>query len=250
MPAGISQSSRDRDLFELAVGYLLVLVGVWTPPPYQTLFFWMGITWVVLVTVLAAPDRRSLGLRLLGLRRSLWIVPVAGAIAAAAALFGWRAHTLHVPLAGPPPQMRAWGYILWAFAQQFILQDYFLTRLLRILPSKSAAVVVAATLFAVAHLPNPLLTAATLFWGAIACTLFLRYRDLYSLGFAHAILGLCIAFAVPNTVHHQMRVGLGYLHWHPRTPPIQRSQSNQMVSTSEWVIAEANSRYCARHALP
>jgi len=70
------------------------------------------------------------------------------------------------------------GYLLWAFEQQFILQDYLLLRLLRILPNESTAVLTAAVLFSTAHLPSPLLTVATLGWGIVACTLFLRYRNL------------------------------------------------------------------------
>jgi hypothetical protein len=52
------------------------------------------------------------------------------------------------------------GYLLWAFEQQFILQDYFLLRLLRILPNQSVAMIAAAVLFSTAHLPSPVLTAA------------------------------------------------------------------------------------------
>jgi hypothetical protein len=103
--------------------------------------------------------------------------------------------------------------MIWAVLQQFVLQDFFLLRLLRLLPSRSAAVVTAAVLFSIAHIPNPLLTIATLAWGTAACFLFLKYRNLYVLGIAHGILGLCIAISVPNAVHHHMRVGLGYLRY-------------------------------------
>ena len=72
-----------------------------------------------------------------------------------------------------------------------------------------------------AHLPNPLLTVAALFWGIASCALFLRYHDLYSLAVAHAILGLCILVTIPDSVHHQMRVGLGYLQYHAATHSAQ-----------------------------
>jgi len=105
------------------------------------------------------------------------------------------------------------GYLLWAFEQQFILQDYFLLRLLRILPNQSAAMIAAAVLFSTAHLPSPVLVAATLAWGIVSCTLFLRYRNLYALGCVHGVLGLCVAVSVPDAVTHHMMVGLGYLHY-------------------------------------
>jgi len=44
------------------------------------------------------------------------------------------------------------GYLLCAFEQQFILQDYFLFRMLRILPTQSAAVIAAAVRFTQAGL--------------------------------------------------------------------------------------------------
>ena len=69
----------------------------------------------------------------------------------------------------------------------------------------------AACLFSAAHLPNPLLTPVTLLWGFAACLLFLRYRNLYPLALAHAILGIAIAITIPGPVDHNMRVGLGYL---------------------------------------
>ena len=50
----------------------------------------------------------------------------------------------------------------------------------------------------------------------------MHYRSLYSLGTVHAVLGMCIAFTVPNAVHHHMRVGLGYIRYHrdyPVRPP-------------------------------
>jgi len=105
------------------------------------------------------------------------------------------------------------GYLLWAFEQQFILQNYFLPRLLRILPTQFAAVIAAAVLFSTAHLPNLVLAVATLVWGIVSCTLFLSHRNLYALGLVHSMLGLCVAISVPDAVTHHMMVGLGYLHY-------------------------------------
>ena len=158
--------------------------------------------------------RQPLGLRLSGLRSSLWIT--AGGLLFAGLLVGiaLELHTLH-PLHGAGSlELHIAGYLLWAFEQQFILQDYFLLRLLRILPSESAATITAAVLFSTAHLPSPVLTAATLAWGIVSCALFLRYRNLYALGLVHGILGLCVAISVPNAITHHMTVGLGYLHYH------------------------------------
>ncbi len=58
----------------------------------------------------------------------------------------------------------------------------------------------------------------TLIWGLIACFVFLRYRNLYTLAITHAILGICLAISVPGPVIRNMRVGLGYLTY-PRHHP-------------------------------
>ena len=82
-----------------------------------------------------------------------------------------REHTLH-RLHGPTPLLsHVWGYLIWAVTQQFLLQIYFLLRLQRMLPGSVAPVVAAAGLFALAHLPNPVLTPVTLVWGIAACLL-------------------------------------------------------------------------------
>jgi hypothetical protein len=105
------------------------------------------------------------------------------------------------------------GYVLWTLYQQFLLNDYFMPRLTRLLASEDAAVGLSAVLFAAAHLPNLPLTAATLVWGAISCALFRRYYNIYALGLAQGLLGLCFAICVPDSLHHHLRVGLGYLRY-------------------------------------
>jgi hypothetical protein len=241
---------RSRDFVEVAVGYGLVMIAIWTPNPLQRYLFWITLTWIVVATVISRQDARTLGLRPAGWWRCAWVAGAAAVAAAVAVWVAWELHTLHPPPLSISAETRVWRYFLWSFLQQFMLQDYFLARLLRLLPSKTEAVLTATVLFASAHVPNPLLVVVTLFWSAAACALFLRYRDLYSLAIVHGILGICVAITVPNAVHHQMRVGLGYLRYRSPSQPVHRSQMNQMVSTEAWVIAEATSRCSSRHALP
>lgn len=199
---------------ELAVCYGLILSVIWTPNPTRRLLFWIAFAWILVTTLVYRPDANTLGLRFSDPRNLLWII--AGGLLFAGLMLGiaLELHTVH-PLQGARPLgSHMAGYLLWAFEQQFILQDYFLPRLLRILPNRSAAVIAAALLFSTAHLPGFVLTVATLAWGIVACTLFLRYRNLYALGLVHGVLGLCVAISVPDAVTHHMMVGLGYLHYH------------------------------------
>ena len=71
-------------------------------------------------------------------------------------------------------------------------------RLLRLVSNEALAVVLAGALFAAAHLPSPVLTAATLVWGIVSCALFRRYRNLWALGLAQGLLGLCFASLHPR----------------------------------------------------
>jgi membrane protease YdiL (CAAX protease family) len=208
--------SARRDLFELAVGYGLIMATIWTANPLQRVLYWLAFAWVIATSWAGREGWTALGLGRKGFLKSLWIVGVALLLSALAIFLAGRMHTLH-RLHGPTPiLLHGWGYIVWSIMQQFLLQSYFLLRLSRLLPGKIAPILAAAAIFSLAHLPNPILTPITLVWGVIACVLFLRYRNIYTLGIAHGIMGLCIAVTVPNSLHRHMRVGLGYLHYHPR----------------------------------
>jgi membrane protease YdiL (CAAX protease family) len=216
-PKRTNQSgSARRDLLELSVGYGLILATIWTANPIQRVLYWLALAWIVATSWARRDGWTALGLGRKGLLRSLWVVGVALLVSAAMIFIASRTHTLH-RLHGPTPiYLHGWGYIVWSIMQQFLLQSYFLLRFMRLLPGKLAPILAATAIFALAHLPNPILTPITLVWGAIACVLFLRYRNIYTLGLAHGIMGLCVAMTVPNSLHHHMRVGLGYLRYHPR----------------------------------
>jgi hypothetical protein len=206
---------RRRALWELVVGYGLILLVVWTKGLLQVLLFWASMGWIALASAISGVNWRQMGLGLAGLRRSLWAPALALAGAAAAMTVAARLHTLHAPPGPSAFARRFWFYCISALVQQFLLQDFVLLRMLRILTDQRKALAASAILFATAHLPNPVLTPATLLWGGAACWLFLRYRNLYVLGAAHALLGIAIAVAVPGAVSHNMRVGLGYVVYRP-----------------------------------
>jgi hypothetical protein len=244
--------SAQRDLLELAVAYVLIMATVWTANPTQRVLYWLAFVWIIATSWASREGWTALGLGRKGLLQSLWIVGVAFLLSGFAIFIAWRTHSLH-PLHGSTPLLaHGWAYIVWSLMQQFLLQSYFLLRLMRLLPGKAAPVIVAAGIFALAHLPNPILTPVTLVWGVIACVLFLRYRNIYALGLAHGVMGLCIAVTVPNSLHHHMRVGLGYFRYHPRGQDRRpnsrqdhtdhRNQSDQRVSTEACVIAAAPTR--------
>ncbi len=207
-------SPRARDIVELCIGYGLILATIWTPNPAQRILYWVAFAWIAITAILRRKETAPNGLGLHGVLPSLWIVAAAILFSLAGVALAKHLRTLH-PLYGPLPVItHVWGYALWALMQQFILQVYVLLRLLRLGMNSTPAIALATILFAAAHIPNPILVALTLVWGATSCLLFLRYRNLYTLALAHGILGMCLAITMPNRIHHHMRVGLGYLLYH------------------------------------
>ena len=203
-----------RDLVELIIGYGLILFVLWMPAFPQRILSPVALIVTLAVVLARRPGLDELGLGLRGLAASLWILPAAIVVALTSALVAKQVGTLHTLYKGDFQHVA--GYVLWTLYQQFLLNDYFMPRLTRLLASEGTAVGLAAVLFATAHLPNLALTAATLVWGAVSCTLFRRYRNIYALGLAQGLLGLCFAVCVPDAIHHHLRVGLGYLRYHSK----------------------------------
>jgi CAAX prenyl protease-like protein len=209
--------SRVRDLAELILGYGVIVGVIWTPERLQHVFSPLVLVLTSLAVLWRRPSRDELGVGWRGLIPSLWILPAAMALVALSMFIAARIGTLH-PLYQADFTHVA-GYVLWTIYQQFLLQDYFMDRLLRLVSSESAAVVLAGILFSAAHLPNLVLTGATLVWGIVSCALFRRYRNLWALGLAQGLLGLSVAICIPDALHHHLRVGLGYLRYHGTPVP-------------------------------
>lgn len=214
-PFAISTSQSNtslRTLAELTVGFSAIMIVLWLPAREQLIFGPIALLSPMIPVLLQRPTLNELGLHWRGFVSSLWILPAAGLVAAAGILLARAAGTFHALYKADLAHVG--GYVLWTIYQQFLLQDYFMPRLARVLKT-DAVIAFAAVLFAMAHLPNVVLTVATLVWGAVSCALFRRYRSVLVLGITQGLLGLCFAVCVPDAYLHHMRVGLGYWHYHP-----------------------------------
>ena len=214
-PLVISTPQSDtslRPLAELTISFAAILVVLWLPTREQLIFGPIALLAPLILVLLQRPTLNELGVNWRRFISSLWILPAAVVVSAAGILLARTAGTFHELY--KPDLAHVGGYVLWTIYQQFLLQDYFMPRLTRVL-RVDAAIAFAAVLFAMAHLPNLALAVATLVWGAISCALFRRYRSLLVLGITQGLLGLCLAVCVPDAYLHHMRVGLGYWHYHP-----------------------------------
>lgn len=202
---------RRRAAVELTVAYLLIQAVLWTPRPWQARIYVVAAAFIAWATWRSWAGRAAMGWTTRNLLRSAWIVGAAALVAGIAIACAARIGTLHVP---PTPTQfvgRFIGYIIFACVQQFLLQDFFLLRFLEAGLAPRIAVFAAATIFALAHMPSPILAVLTFIWGLAAAAWFLRYRNLCSLAVAHVILGTTLAISIPGPVVRNMRVGLGYL---------------------------------------
>jgi membrane protease YdiL (CAAX protease family) len=216
---GRSQSGSARGLsatknwFEVSLVFLLIMVAVWTPMGRVN----AAANLLAVVSILWFTARGSYSLRELGFtvpaRGTLITLGLGIALAAMVAASG----AFLRPIFGSAhavPIHRAWMYAIWALEQEFILQSFFYLRLESVLGHRRA-VWFAGSLFAAAHVPSPVLTVLGFFGALLFCELFHRYRALLPIALAHALLGLTIAASLPDSVLHHMRVGIGYVMYHP-----------------------------------
>jgi len=100
--------------------------------------------------------------------------------------------------------------IAWGGAQQWVLHTIVL-REAQQLTSPKKSIVIAAFLFALVHVPNPLLTLMT-FVGALGwCAIFSRYPNLVPLAISHAVATLALLSAFDDGMTGRLRIGHAYL---------------------------------------
>jgi membrane protease YdiL (CAAX protease family) len=208
-------ATRRWRLTQALIVYGLILTSIWTP---------QGMLKVVLmllaaIALLIFACDGGYSWREMGLgwpSKQAWLVTLLAGIALAfsvpiaAKMFG-----LHAAPFRSLSISQSWRYAVWSLEQEFILQSFLFLRLESVLRSRWA-VVWAAGLFALAHIPSPILTVLSLIGGLVFCEIFRRFRSLYPLGVVHAMLGLTIATSFSDRWLHHMRVGIGYLTFHLR----------------------------------
>lgn len=189
------------------------MATIWSANPTQRVLFWISVAWFFVSAVLGKLRGEPQGFKrppaVFTLITAALTLIIAVAMGGIAALLG----TLHGLFGVRAPVLHASGYLLWSLVQQYIQQSFFFARIEKLTTSGPLASLITAVLFGLAHLPNPVLTPVTFVGGWVLCELFRRYRTLYPLAIAHGLIGLAIAVSVPDSIHHHMRVGLGYLRY-------------------------------------
>jgi hypothetical protein len=98
----------------------------------------------------------------------------------------------------------------WAFLQQYMLLAFANRRLRLIVGAGAHSVFATAGLFALLHLPNPVLTLVCAFGGYIWARQYEREPNLFANALTHAIASAFLANSVPGSLLKNMVVGLNY----------------------------------------
>ena len=202
----------STSLIEIAVAYALIEAAEWTDQWTKLILSLIAAAWIVICVFRRRPSVRELGLDLPSAHGFLTTITWSAVLAGIVLIGGWLAGTWDPRHPTWPPLQNPDLYAIWALLQQFMLQIFFYLRLESILRSSGRAVLATAALFAIAHIPNPFLMLATLAGGLFFCEFYRRYRNLYPVAVAHALLGFALAESLSMVLMRHMRVGIGYIH--------------------------------------
>ncbi len=100
----------------------------------------------------------------------------------------------------------------WGFLQQYALQAIINRRAQLVWGQGAFSIIFVASVFALLHLPNKVLTVATFAGGCIWAYVYQQVPNLFALAISHCLMTLVLVWTLPSGLLHKMRVGIGYFY--------------------------------------
>ena len=222
---GVSPATADAGrrglagpLTEISLVILCVLVAEWAVLPLFGKSYLAGLLPVCAAYALMflshrarGESPRDLGWRVDNLWRALCLLlPPMIAAALLLALAGWLSGSLRGVRFGPALAATFLWLFLWGLVQQYPLQGFINRRAQMLWGRGGRSTLFVASVFALLHLPNPWLTAATFCGGLLWAWAYQRAPNLLAAAFSHSVMTLVLVTTVPYSALGGMRVGYGY----------------------------------------
>jgi len=198
---------------EIALLFGLILLDIWVVQPMDRPRLDLSVRLAVGALLVLSPwvhgdSPQRLGWRLDTLGPAVTrLLPGSLLVAVGATATGWFLGSIDPP---ESVALTLGTYLAWAVLQQCALQSVVLLRL-EDAGLQAAAPLAAATLFAIAHAPNPGLLILTFLGGLLWCSTFRRHPNLFAVAISHAILAVVVVSTVPHEITGGLRIGPAYL---------------------------------------
>ena len=204
------RARRVATFFE-ALGFAgFLAVYIWRLQLSERGMWWLLLLWLATSLAIHRDSPKTVGWRADNLwkatRRS---APVFLAFSVALLATGALMGGLHRPPIHLMPG-RFYGYLAFCLLQQVGLNSFLTNRFLDATKSPAYAAILAGSVFAALHWPNPVLVPLTLVGGMAMAWLFATERNILPLALGQAVLGALVSWAFPAGWHHFMRVGPGF----------------------------------------
>lgn len=220
---GDEEARADRAVagWEIASVTVSVLVGEWVvlalvgdDSPLMLVPVGLAFALMLLSHRARGETARTLGFRLDNFARAARLLaPPTAAAVALLLVAGWLAGSINFrrwrggwSLVGLPTFGIAWGLV-----QQYALQAFINRRAQILLGPGARSVLLTAAVFALLHLPNPGLAAATFAGGLLWAAVYQRAPSLPALALSHGLMTWVLISTLPPDLLGGLRVGFKYL---------------------------------------
>ena len=207
-----------KPLAEMAIVLFCALAVEWLILPFTKNPFLVALPIVVIVSVVFFSHRaRGETLKEIGYRfdnfAACWrilIVPML-AFFVGLTIIGWALGSLRYADVFSFAFVKKYVWLfVWGLVQQHALEAFFNRRSQAVWGKGYLSVFVAASIFALLHLPNLWLTVATFLGGLMWARVYQKVPNLFALALSHGLMSAALVLSQPPAALHGMRVGYNY----------------------------------------